>query len=300
LPYNKAQKFSLGLSPFLFLKRDPGRSESFTEDKMAVTKTVAIIGGGLAGLTAATHLARAGVPVTVFEKARQVGGRALTEKRGGFYFNLGPHALYARGAAARTFRALGLQISGRRPPITGGFALEGGAKHTLPAGFVSMLTTGALSLAVKWEAMRLLSTVAKLDAQALQRVSVKEWLEQTLQYPQTRRLIAAFLRVTTYAHDPERMSAGAAIAQFQLGLASGVLYLDDGWQPLVDQLHQAAEQAGARFVTSARVVKVEHAGAVQAVQLADGTRRGRNVASIGTGGGACQSRVSGCGAGTPA
>ena len=60
---------------------------------MTQTKPVAIIGGGLAGLTAAVWLARADVPVTVFEKARHLGGRALTEQRGGFYFNLGPHAI---------------------------------------------------------------------------------------------------------------------------------------------------------------------------------------------------------------
>lgn len=239
---------------------------------MAETKTIAIIGGGLAGLTAAAWLARAGKSVTVFEKTRAVGGRALTETRGGFSFNLGPHALYAQGAAARTMRELGLVLNGRRPPLTGGYALAGGAKHTLPAGFVSMLTTGVLGLTAKFEAMRLLSTLDRLDAQALHHVTVRDWLEQTVQQPQTRQLVEAFLRVSTYAHDPERMSAGVAIAQLQLALASGVLYLDDGWQALVEQLRQAAAQAGARFMTGARVVKLEHAGAVEAVQLAQGER----------------------------
>jgi squalene-associated FAD-dependent desaturase len=40
------------------------------------TLTVAIIGGGYAGMAAAIKLAERGIPVTVFESARQLGGRA--------------------------------------------------------------------------------------------------------------------------------------------------------------------------------------------------------------------------------
>ena len=53
--------------------------------------TTAIIGGGIAGLTAAAYLARAGRRVTVFEKAQAIGGRARTEIKNGFAFNIGPH-----------------------------------------------------------------------------------------------------------------------------------------------------------------------------------------------------------------
>ncbi|HEY7744383.1 MAG TPA: FAD-dependent oxidoreductase, partial [Burkholderiales bacterium] len=37
---------------------------------------VAVIGGGYAGMAAAVTLAERGVPVTVFEAARTLGGRA--------------------------------------------------------------------------------------------------------------------------------------------------------------------------------------------------------------------------------
>jgi predicted NAD/FAD-dependent oxidoreductase len=44
------------------------------------TDRVAIVGAGVAGLTAARHLARAGRDVVVFEKARGVGGRISTRR----------------------------------------------------------------------------------------------------------------------------------------------------------------------------------------------------------------------------
>ncbi len=237
---------------------------------MTQTKPVAIIGGGLAGLTTAIWLARAGTPVTVYEKARHVGGRALTEERGGFHFNLGPHALYTKGAAARILRELGVEFSGRVPALNGGYALNEGAKQTLPMGFASMLTTGLLGLPAKLETAKLFGTLGKLDAQALQGVSVRAWLDQTLQQTQTRRVAEAYLRLSTYANDAEQLSAGAALAQLQLALAGSVLYLDGGWQTLVDKLHEAAKQAGAQFVTGTRVTRIEHNGAVQAVQLQNG------------------------------
>ncbi|NOT60403.1 MAG: FAD-dependent oxidoreductase, partial [Acidobacteria bacterium] len=62
---------------------------------MPTTSNVIIIGGGLAGLTAAVTLARANRRVTLLEKAAQLGGRAMTSHESGFAFNLGPHALYA-------------------------------------------------------------------------------------------------------------------------------------------------------------------------------------------------------------
>jgi predicted NAD/FAD-dependent oxidoreductase len=50
----------------------------------------AIVGGGLAGLTAAMVLAQAGQHVAVFEKSNEFGGRARTDRHHGFTFNLGP------------------------------------------------------------------------------------------------------------------------------------------------------------------------------------------------------------------
>lgn len=56
-----------------------------------------VVGGGLAGLAAATYLARAGARVTVLEKSANLGGRAASDSPQGFALNRGVHALYTGG-----------------------------------------------------------------------------------------------------------------------------------------------------------------------------------------------------------
>jgi len=234
-----------------------------------IGSNVAVVGGGLAGLTAANYLARAGFSVTLFEKSRSVGGRAKTDAEQGFHFNLGPHALYAGGAAIGILRELGVRFHGKSPATSGGFAIDRGVKHTLPVGPFSMLTTGLLGLRAKLEAARLLGAISKFDARGIERLSSRGWAEREIRHPDARRLFQSFIRVSTYADDPERQSAGAAIAQLQLGLASGVLYLDGGWQTLVHGLRDAAEKEGVKIVAGERVKAVERDVRVRGVRLAD-------------------------------
>jgi phytoene dehydrogenase-like protein len=238
---------------------------------MVRTKAV-VVGGGLAGLTAAAYLARGGVEVTVFERAQKFGGRAQTGVRQGFSFNLGPHALYRHGAAATVLHELGVAYTGKLPALSGAYAIRRGAKQTLPQGFVSLLTTGLLGLPAKLEVMRLLGALSKIDASRITHSSVREWLAQTLRQDEARQLVEALLRLATYANEPERMSAGVALAQFQMALSSGVLYVDGGWQSLVGGLKTVAEKAGVKFVSGARVEQVECNRRVQGVRLADGSK----------------------------
>ena len=77
------------------------------ETRSSQTRVV-VVGGGMAGLTAACYLARAGVDVTVIERASYLGGRAATQDFDGFRFNRGGHALYTGGAASRVLEELGV------------------------------------------------------------------------------------------------------------------------------------------------------------------------------------------------
>jgi phytoene dehydrogenase-like protein len=112
------------------------------------------------------------------------------------------------------------------------------------------LTTRLFGFAAKRQVALLLARLPKLDPAPLARVSVADWLAETLSHADARALAQALVRVTTYAGD-NRISAGAAVGQIQLALKNGVLYLDGGWQTLVDALTAAARTAGARILTSA-------------------------------------------------
>ncbi len=56
-------------------------------------KSVAIIGGGITGLTAAFYLQRRGVPVTVYETSGQVGGVIQSLRRDGYLAEFGPNTI---------------------------------------------------------------------------------------------------------------------------------------------------------------------------------------------------------------
>jgi phytoene dehydrogenase-like protein len=232
---------------------------------------VTVVGGGLAGLAAAAYMARGGQSVVLYEKASQLGGRAATTVMEPFHFNLGPHALYAGGHGIAILREMGVPFNGTKPSASGAFAYARGAKHALPGGFLSLVTTGLFGLPAKLETARLLAGFGRIDTTPLSRVTMREWIDSNVRHAEVRQLVEALVRVATYSNDPERMSAGAAITQVQGALGGGVLYLDGGWQTLVDGLIAAATAAGVRIATSARADAIEPAAHGWQVRLADGS-----------------------------
>lgn len=242
---------------------------------------VVVVGGGLAGLTAAAFAARAGASVVLLERSDEVGGRAATHDNDGFLFNVGPHALYAGGPATRALAELGVRYSGRRPSATGGLAFHGGNLSALPGGFVSLLTTDLLSLAGKLELGKVLGSLGKIDAAALHGQTLRQWLDATFRDAVVRGLVEALMRVTAYANDPARSCAAASVAQLQAGLGEGVLYLDGGWATLAGGLRKAAEKAGASVRTGRRVRSVR--AGTGFVEVVTGTSSFASRANVGVG-----------------
>ncbi|MCL6614868.1 MAG: FAD-dependent oxidoreductase, partial [Firmicutes bacterium] len=68
-----------------------------------------IIGGGMAGLTAAAYLARAGLDVHLFEQQAVPGGYVSSFVRGGFTFPAGTTSFGSNGIVFPILEELGLR-----------------------------------------------------------------------------------------------------------------------------------------------------------------------------------------------
>lgn len=62
---------------------------------MSTSRSVIVLGGGLAGLSAAQKFTEAGWTVTVLEERPKVGGLASSYESDGYTYDLGPHRLYS-------------------------------------------------------------------------------------------------------------------------------------------------------------------------------------------------------------
>jgi len=228
-------------------------------------KNVIVVGGGLAGLAASIYLARAGRSVTIFERRRYLGGRAITHLRRGFRFNLGPHALFRGGGASTVFRELGVPVRGGVPKVAG-TALFHDERFRLPVTLFSLLTTSLLSLSAKREIGALLFRLRRIDTKQFKELTADEWLERSITDETARDFVRGLIRLSTYCCDTKSLSAAFAIRQLQIARAN-VTYVDEGWQKLVDSLHSLAVASGVNFVSSNRVVAVAHDGEVKSVEL---------------------------------
>ncbi|HET9590820.1 MAG TPA: phytoene desaturase family protein, partial [Anaerolineales bacterium] len=74
------------------------------------TKSVIVIGAGIGGITAAIHLAKRGLHVTVLEKNSRPGGRCDRVSRDGHHFDTGPTLLVMPLLYEAEFRRLGTSM----------------------------------------------------------------------------------------------------------------------------------------------------------------------------------------------
>jgi oxygen-dependent protoporphyrinogen oxidase len=110
---------------------------------------VGIIGGGIAGLTAAHVLKQEGVDVRVLEATDRTGGMIRTEHTGGYLVEHGPNSLRATTPLLTTvIRDLGLDdaVVEATSEATKRYVVRDQQPQALPSSLGSFLTTSLLSL----------------------------------------------------------------------------------------------------------------------------------------------------------
>jgi len=250
-----------------------------------------VVGGGIAGLTAAWAMAREGRPVTLVERESRLGGKIRTERVDGFVIEHGPDSfLVGKPAALELCRELGLGdriVAQRAAGPVRVWARNG--LHPLPAG-VRLVPTrvGPLlgsPLLSPGEALRAAADLV-LPAGAARRagdISLAALVAPRMGRAVLDRIVAP-VAAGIHAADPSRMSveatfprlfaaAGGSLMRGLRGKRDAVeraafVSLDGGMDLLVDALAEALRTADVRLGRA--VLAVESAAGGYAVRLDDG------------------------------
>ncbi|WP_327369036.1 NAD(P)-binding protein [Streptomyces sp. NBC_01217] len=196
-----------------------------------------IVGGGLAGFTAAITAAESGALVTVHEAHHTLGGRARTAE-GPYRTTEGPHALYRRGPHWTWLdRRNLLGPVAILPPLEGArlrFRLGGTLRRTPPLALLRLTRRRAEQAPVDTD-FRTWATGQAGEAGA--------------------RAAAHYAAVALYHHDPGALSA--AFVQERLRRAAALppeaRYPVGGWAQVVDRMAARAWNLSVRIETAARV-----------------------------------------------
>jgi phytoene dehydrogenase-like protein len=242
---------------------------------------VVVVGGGLAGLSAAATAAgpegeAAGRRVVVLD-TRAVGGRARTDVRQDFHLNQGPRALYRGGAGRAVLGRLRIVPTGGPPSTDVHGLFDDGSIHPLPGSARRLVTSSVLSVRSKAQLGSLLARLDKIDTTGLAHLSIAGWLDELDLRPDARALVETIFHVATYVADLDTCSADAGVRQVQMALGESVTYLDGGWQQIVDALVGVALGRGVVIRRDQRVLALDEVDGRWLVSTPTGQLRTRSV-----------------------
>lgn len=183
-------------------------------------RRVAVIGGGISGVTAAYTLkSRAPeVSVTLFEKSPELGGKLRTVELGGSRLEAGADSFLVRDRSALDLaRDIGLESELVEPAIFGGLVWDGKTAEPMPQGTVMGLPVsvgairraGNISAAGKLRALADLTLPGRLEKED---VAVGPFLRSRFGAEWTSAMVDPIL-AGTRSGDIERMSLRYALPQ---------------------------------------------------------------------------------------
>jgi oxygen-dependent protoporphyrinogen oxidase len=119
--------------------------------------SVAIIGGGITGLTAAFYLKRAGLPVRVYEATSRVGGAIQSMRKDGYLAEFGPNTILETSPKVGQL-VIDAGLERRRldpdPAAEARYVVRYRRPIAMPSSPVGMLTTELFSLKAKLAVLR--------------------------------------------------------------------------------------------------------------------------------------------------
>lgn len=109
-------------------------------------KKIAIIGGGLTGLSLAFKLQQFGIPYLLFEKNKALGGVIKTIKKDGFVYEQGPNTgVISTVEAVELFEVSNCPVEIANPDAANRWILKAGRWTALPGGFWGGVSTPLFS-----------------------------------------------------------------------------------------------------------------------------------------------------------
>jgi phytoene desaturase len=271
------------------------------------TKTVIVIGAGIGGMTAAIHLAKRGLHVTVLEKNSRPGGRCDRISQNGHHFDTGPTLLVMPLLYESEFAALDTSMRElldlQRVDPTYRLVFDNGSQLALTSDMKSLqeqlesFEPGSFDGLLRYmdEGHRHYHLgIEKLVQPDFRKATDFFKLSNLPLVYQVKPFKKHYANMSTYFDDP-RLKAAFTFQDVYMGLspfeapatfsmmpytelAHGVWYPKGGMYQVVEALFSLACEAGVEFSFNTSVEQIEVNGkGARGVLLADGKRLGADA-----------------------
>ncbi|AZK47429.1 FAD-dependent oxidoreductase [Paenibacillus lentus] len=204
---------------------------------------IAIVGGGLSGLTAAAYLSDSpGIQGTLFERSPQLGGRAFTYEKSGFTLNYGAHAVYGmdRHTLLNMENELNLRFHSKQVDKRNVVYAKHGQLTPAPLDFVNIMKTGVLTTMEKFRFVAEIAAVITNIHQLKNYPTLGDYLNKSNASPDVKELWEHLVSSNFFITPEEaRRVSGEVIAEYYQNLFLShkpVNYILGSWSTITNQL----------------------------------------------------------------